>query len=683
MRQRHLQIKKNIKYSLGKIIGAENRRIEQEVGRAEIVSFDIFDTLVKRNVKTPEDIHELVRKEYLRQTEIDLCEYRKLRINAENEARKNSQKEEINLDEIFFNLKEISEDDKSKLREIEEEIEIAVCCPDLRMKEIYERVLKAGKRIIVTSDMYLDERVIKKILLKCGYKDYEKLYLSSAYGLCKATGSIYDVIKKDYAAFQGRILHIGDHVKSDYVIPKTKGLAALLIDGQRNKLRYWNKCNKNVKNQLLYGRLYSFLNNHISDESNDAVHIACEILGPMLLGYCTWLNAKIKSDNIDKIFFLSREGKILQEAFKTLYPQSKIPQTYLYVSRQALVVPLLADANNFDEMIEILKVFLHVPVLKTIRILCGLEQKNFIEELAGLDLDEETKIYEIAGKDKAAVYHMIQKMGGDEFRKQKEFVLKYLKENDFAGNIAIVDIGWAGTMQIALQQYVEETDTVLHGYYFGVKNMESSGYYAGFHRNGYLFEPGKNNDYELMVRFSTEIFEILLLNRMGSVHRYALENNRIKPVLAEPEYIGGEGDFLESIQSTALFFLNTVKEDVLFKEDLEVTADIPMSSYSNFAVYPVMDTIKIYERFQFLNDGNVRNLLPDHGLFYYLFRMREFKQELNECFCKIFFLKKLFKINLPYFKLLTFLVTKCNVKTAFRKRYYNTQENSDKEESRQ
>lgn len=677
MQQKSVQIKKMIKYSFGKIIGAEYSQIERAIERAKIVSFDIFDTLVKRNVKTPEDVHDLVHKEFFRQTGFDITEYQKIRVNSEKEARKYSKKEEISLEDIFGFLSGVSDSNKKKLQKIEEETELAICCPDLRMKAIYEYALKAGKRVIITSDMYLDEEIIKKILHKCGYYNFEKLYLSSSYGLCKSTGSIFDVIKGDYASFQGKIFHIGDNVKSDYFMPKRKGLDALLIDGQRNLLRYWEKNNKNVDNQLLYGRLYSFLNNHIEDHKNDAAHIAYEVLGPMLLGFCTWLNEKIKSDKIEKIFFLSREGKILQEAFNILYPQSKIPQTYLYVSRQALIVPLLAEANNFDEMIGMLKVFLHVPVLKTIRILCGLDQKQFKEKLVCIGLSEETKIHDIPDEEKSKVYHIIQEMGGCEFKQQKRYILKYLAENDFSGNIAIVDIGWAGTMQMSLQQYVEGSGAVLRGYYFGVRNMEKDDYYVCFQRNGYLFESRKNKVFDLMVRFTTEIFEILLLNRTGSVRKYSLEKNRIVPVLADPEYIGKDGDFLGSIQSMALSFINTIKEDAIFKGNLDVPADIPMVAYSYFAVYPRMNTINLFERFHFFTDGDVRKLLPDHGFFYYIFHYEELKRDLNESLCKIFFLKKVFKLNLPYFEILKLLVIKCNARSEFRKRYYTTKENED------
>ena len=319
-------IKMFIKYGFGKVLGVHDDKIIQAIRQAEVVSFDIFDTLVKRNVPDPESVHKFVYKEFLKQTGIDVHGYEGLRIDAEYKARSNSQKEEISLDDIFCHLESVTEDYKSVLRELEEQIEILVCCPNLRMKAIYDQVLENNKKIIITSDMYLNEEVIKKILHKCGYDNYEKLYLSSAYDKCKATGSLYEVIKTDYSEFTGKILHIGDNVKGDYVIPRMKGLKALLIDGQQNILKFWKSKSKKVDNQFLYKQLYTYLNNHAYNIKNDAVSIGYEVLGPMLLGYCKWLNEKIQIDKIDKIFFLSREGKILQDAFNILYPHMEIPQ---------------------------------------------------------------------------------------------------------------------------------------------------------------------------------------------------------------------------------------------------------------------------------------------------------------------------------------------------------------------
>ncbi len=338
------------------------------------------------------------------------------------------------------------------------------------------------------------------------------------------------------------------------------------------------------------------MDNHKGNLCSEAASIGYEILGPMLLGYCMWLKEKAEEDNIDKIYFLSREGRILQEAFHILYPECRIPQYYLSVSRQSLLVPLLADVSDFDGLIETIKCCFHVPVLRMVRTVCLLDEERFKKGLAKIGLGEDTDIYSIPKGKKEAVYTLVNSLGEARFRKQKEYVERYLEEKDFTGNIALADIGWAGTMQNALNRYREGTDTTIHGYYFGVRNLEKDKYYEGIFRKGYLFEPGNHEDFDLMIRFTQGILELLFLNKTGSVQTYGIKHSRneekgfVVPVLAEAEYQGEEG---------------------------------------------------------------------------------ELKREANQSVCKIFFLKKLFKVKFPYFRLLKWMVVKLDMKTQYRKRYFS------------
>ena len=66
-------IKTFIKYCCGKIIGETLvHKLEDTIREAEVISFDIFDTLIKRNVEKPEAVHTLVQGEFCRQTGIEL-----------------------------------------------------------------------------------------------------------------------------------------------------------------------------------------------------------------------------------------------------------------------------------------------------------------------------------------------------------------------------------------------------------------------------------------------------------------------------------------------------------------------------------------------------------------------------------------------------------------------------------
>ena len=98
-------------------------------------------------------------------------------------------------------------------------------------------------------------------------------------------------------------------------------------------------------------------------------------------------------------------------------------------------------------------------------------------------------------------------------------------------------------------------------------------------------------------------------------------------------------------------FLNKIKEDESFKEDFKITEAIIMSSYNAFGIKPTLNTLSIFDRFQFLN-GQIKKILPERGFFYYLIHPCTFKHDFGESYCKIFFLKKIFKIKLPYFNIL-------------------------------
>lgn len=652
---RMVKLKSVLKYCLEAGAGMlSEHRLNDALRQAKVVSFDIFDTLVKRDLRTSEEIHNLVELEFFRETGIRIHDYVKRRVKAEESARKYSGKEEITLEDIFCFLEEIPDDWKKQIQKLEKELEVKICTPNLRVRSLYEKVIKKGKKVIITSDMYLDQKTVEQILFKCGYTGYEKLYLSSTYGACKNNASIYRIIERDYIDFKGNILHVGDQVKSDYIMARKEGINAVLIKEQIKSLNFWKRKNVQVSNQFLYQRLYAFLNNHMKDTDQKAYSIGWEILGPLLLGYCQWLHLKIREDEIEKIFFLSREGKLIQDAFNILYPHCEAEQVYLYGSRQALVVPQLADAVDFDEMLDIFKIFSHIPMLDVITNICAFEKKKFYEELGDINLNDEMRIDALSRKEKAVLYAAVIKLGNDYFQEQKKYVCTYLRDNGFTGNIAVVDIGWSGTMQQALQRYSKGKDLKLRGYYMGTRNVKEDVCYIGLSRDGYLFDHERNQQYDLMLRFTAGILEMMCSSMEGSVLRYDIVEGRIVPILAEPEYVGEEKEFINTVQTAAKDFLYEIRNDELLMNGDNISADIVMDAYSRFAVTPNLSTLNLFENFYFLN-AETRKLLPEYNVFYYLFHTNKLNRDFRENPCKIFFLKHLFKIRMPYFRFLKWL----------------------------
>ena len=70
----------------------------------DIVSFDIFDTLIKRDVYKEYDVFDLVEKKYNSTYGDNILNFKDIRIEAEKNARKISDKEETKKC-LFFYLK--------------------------------------------------------------------------------------------------------------------------------------------------------------------------------------------------------------------------------------------------------------------------------------------------------------------------------------------------------------------------------------------------------------------------------------------------------------------------------------------------------------------------------------------------------------------------------------------------
>lgn len=645
-------------------MGASFEKTEKAIAEAEVVSFDIFDTLVKRNVSEPSEIFAVTESRYNADADKPIKDYRQKRIEAEKKARKHSPEEEITIREIYDFLP-YSEEEKKKLEQTELETELLNCVPDLTMQRLFHQCRERHKHIVITSDMYLPEEIIRSILEKCGYAGYEKLYLSSVCKKTKSSGNIFALLSEEYAPYAGKIVHIGDHIKGDFISPKKKGIKAILIDGNKRKLHFWSPVCREFKTSYHYRRLYSMINNSVKEETSLTEKIGYEILGPVLYGFCYWLKEQLEKDGIERVFFLSREGKLLQRAYKELFPESAILQTYLYVSRQALLVPMLHQVKSYDELVDTLKCFLHIPFLKTIGKVCSLDGESFKKEIEKLGLREETEVYQVPEHLKGRLYDIIKGLGGEFFKEQYENVNQYLKDNCFAGNVAVVDIGWTGTMQRCLQHFAD-SHTNITGYYIGVKNLEKKDFYYGMKRKGYLFAPDENTEYALMIRFTLQVFESLFLNRDGSVRQYINRESTVIPCLAVSEYRQQEGDLIDKIQECAIDALRYLKEGCQGKN---ISVKHMMQSYKMFAVKPKKQVLQLFQKFCFL-DGNVITLLPSQSLFYYCLHLKEFKRELNANVCKMWFFKWLFKINFPYYEVLKW-ASKCGMKSNYVGKFYD------------
>lgn len=188
--------------------------------KAEIISFDVFDTLIFRTAAMPEDVFD----------SIPYPSFKRKRIEAEKAARRESSKEEVTLNDIYqvFFEKYLAGNmlgrepeklnpegwDPEGLKTAEIKAELSVCYANPEALRFYKELQERQKRIIIVSDMYLPASVIAAVLHNAGFTGYEQLFVSSEYGLTKRSGRLFGEVQREMGT--ANIVHIGDNFISDY-----------------------------------------------------------------------------------------------------------------------------------------------------------------------------------------------------------------------------------------------------------------------------------------------------------------------------------------------------------------------------------------------------------------------------------------------------------------------------------
>lgn len=613
-----------------------------DINKYSIVSFDLFDTLIKRDVKKPVDVFKLVERRM--PDNIKCNNFSKDRINAELNLYRKKVCEEITLDEIYENFpSEYNTQTLEACKKMEIETELEVCVFNENLRDLYKNVVNSKKKIIIVTDIYLPEDVILKILKKNSIK-YDKLYVSSKIKLKKKTGNLFKYVINDLNSKPSNIVHIGDNKISDMKIPQSLGISTYKINTYVNNSIYNNV--KNIGTSFEYDLLSSFINNREIKLRNRYEKIGYETLGPLLYGFSKWLYNKT-NNNFDKVLFLSRDGQLMREAFEIIDINKNILHSYFYASRRALIVPNLKDCHSVESMFEKFTFPKYISMKKIIKKF-GIDfNLNIIKDLEtkyGLILDEQ---FEYCGYNHLKennklfldeLFDFIIENSKDEFENE----IRYFKNNIFSTHkkIAIVDIGWYGNMQINLEKSISN-----------IGNYDVSGFYVGLvpkysnvkklKMEGYLFNT-TDDDFEKYIREKNfnSLFELLFSADHGTVIKY-LDGT---PVLAEYEYSNEQLENIKQIQKGALIFINDIVNNGLFN-NIEFSAEDVSWNIFNFGNNPEYEDAKDIGEFLFL-DNSLAKLSNYKGRYY--FNLVRLFNDFRLSQWKIAFLKIIFKISLPY-----------------------------------
>ncbi len=223
-----MKAKRVIRRLLSRVFGRPASEACKYAEHAGVISFDIFDTLIKRTC-LPHEVFALVQAKYNSSHTAKISSFTEDRLWAEHTARAEGLRDEVTLGEIYGSFSgRYGHDELAELQALEIEAELEVAYPNDEVKAFYDSMLEEGRRVIITSDMYLPVKVIEDILSRCGYRDYDSLYVSSEYGMTKRCGKLFRCVIDEEGLPASSILHIGDNIISDFLVPNRLGIKGFL-----------------------------------------------------------------------------------------------------------------------------------------------------------------------------------------------------------------------------------------------------------------------------------------------------------------------------------------------------------------------------------------------------------------------------------------------------------------------
>lgn len=318
--------------------------LKAKIDNAEVVSFDVFDTLLMRRVLYPRDVFALLDKRIM-------PGFSSKRINAEMELYREGKHPTIY--DIYERIPGVSPD-------LEIALETECLVERKSMTAMLQYAHETGKSVYLVSDMYLPKRVICGILCNLGiFIEPENVLVSCDNGVSKA-GGLFDVLRARVGA--KRILHIGDSLEADiesakrYGIEETfriEGAVSMLEDSYASDILKYDNL---LSNRMLIGEFISVQLNDpfIFSKTqgkfllNGTYDMSYSLIAPLLYCFFGWLVKKARELQLDWILLSARDGFVFEKIGDLLNSQgADLPHlVYFYSSRTATILASIQDDED-------------------------------------------------------------------------------------------------------------------------------------------------------------------------------------------------------------------------------------------------------------------------------------------------------------------------------------------------
>lgn len=497
----------------------------QRIDDSEIVSFDVFDTLLLRHHYFPSDLFSELR------LHSRFLSSRIRRILAEKFARwKHRHQEDITLAQIYGFLgcddeEEITAEFRSNYRNPE-------------AAALFEYAKSRGKRVVAVSDMYLPVKVIHRLLANAGYRGLDAIYVSSDLLVTKASGKLFKHVASDLGVPPETILHIGDNAWSDKIQAERAGLKSIFLPTKRlrfeNHLPLHRELYELLKSRKkpLYSLLLGLYRDRFSREPSSPSYwyvLGYSVLGPIANAFVEWIAKTAIEQKASRTIFLARDGCLPHQIFQLRYPS--LESTYAYASRRLFLIPSLASCAD-EELLDGLCGGLPNTPAREYWMRLGLED-NAVDTLFNEHFSAEERIVSLIDHNRLRTFFRAALPLLRRHAESERLMLEtYLRQIGLLGTGAsplLVDVGWRASSQRYLEAAFPALEAV-PGAYFGL----STDAYRNGRMSAFFFNYGVPSAARNLAMHCVELLELMFSAPEESVRRLSKNDSDTLTPVREP-----------------------------------------------------------------------------------------------------------------------------------------------------
>lgn len=500
------------------IYNLDENKIEAMLQKYTVISFDVFDTLLRRPFIAPTDLFDYVEDQY------KLNDFRFKRVTAEAQTRKKYPDQiDIRYSQIYENL---PVDQKHEL-----ETERRALYPRKKLVDLFKLAKKLGKTTVILSDMYLDKSFIRATLEKYGIVA-DHIFVSGNDQIGKFNGSMFNHLIASLNIFPQDILHFGDNKHSDYISAIKLGIAAVHISNEAPffpKLglgKFTSEAIHHLKstNRWTASQLGAAIRDYYEEwkPKDSWEELGASMSGPLAFCISRWIKDNCELNGLKKFVFLARDGWLPKYAFD--YIKGDIKTYYLPINRTIIV--RAAFLSLVDELF--FQLSPHLPISK--RDL--LKKYYFTNPQIFFELEHEMDLDSImhTRDDMIEFLHTAKSTSRtlvEEVNSVQTAIGDLLQESDLLSNsdqVGFFDIGWMGSVFAILTKTWPQLQASRF-YFFGT---EQKFLFNHAKTSSLFFERGAPENHRNLCFQSIELVETTLTAHEHSAISLSKTNGQLK-----------------------------------------------------------------------------------------------------------------------------------------------------------